>query len=137
MAFNATFNNYSLPRHKQNIYAPCVDTLANKIEQIINLILRKKKFLISFMVWLWFGFMVFNATFNNISVISWQSILLVEETGVPGENHRPVTSHWQTFSHNVVHLTMNGIVNPTTIRSRPFISFMNISFNKQYICNLA
>ena len=37
--------------------------------------------------------MVFNATFNNISVISWQSILLVEETGVPGENHRPDTSH--------------------------------------------
>ena len=23
--------------------------------------------------------------FNNISVISWQSVLLVEETGVPGE----------------------------------------------------
>jgi hypothetical protein len=34
--------------------------------------------------------MVFNANFNNISVISWQSVLLVEETGVPGENHRPV-----------------------------------------------
>ena len=30
--------------------------------------------------------MVFNATFNNISLISWRSILLVEETGVPGEN---------------------------------------------------
>jgi hypothetical protein len=30
--------------------------------------------------------MVFNATFNNISVISWQSVLLVEETEVPGEN---------------------------------------------------
>ena len=31
--------------------------------------------------------MVFNATFNNISVISWLSVLLMEETGVPGENH--------------------------------------------------
>jgi hypothetical protein len=30
--------------------------------------------------------MVFNATFNNISVISWWSVLLVEETGVSGEN---------------------------------------------------
>jgi hypothetical protein len=30
--------------------------------------------------------MVFNATFNNISVISWQLVLLVEETGVPGVN---------------------------------------------------
>jgi hypothetical protein len=37
--------------------------------------------------------MVFNATFNNISVISWQSILLVEETGVPRENYLPVAIH--------------------------------------------
>ena len=36
---------------------------------------------------------MFNATFNNISVISWRSVLLVEETGVPGENHRPVANH--------------------------------------------
>jgi hypothetical protein len=49
--------------------------------------------------------MVFNATFNNISVISWWSVLLVEETTVPGENHRPVTSHSQTLSHNVVSCT--------------------------------
>jgi hypothetical protein len=35
------------------------------------------------MVW----FMVFKATFNNISVISWESVILVEETGVPGENY--------------------------------------------------
>jgi hypothetical protein len=34
-------------------------------------------------------FMVFNTTLHNISVISWQSVLLVEETG---ENHRPATS---------------------------------------------
>ena len=34
--------------------------------------------------------MVFNATLNNISVISWQSGLLMEETGVPRENHRHV-----------------------------------------------
>ena len=38
-------------------------------------------------------FMVFNATFNNISAILWRSVLLFEETGVPGENHRPVASH--------------------------------------------
>ena len=42
---------------------------------------------------LWGGVMVFNTTFNNISVISWQSVLFLEETGVPGENHRPVVSH--------------------------------------------
>jgi hypothetical protein len=39
--------------------------------------------------------MVFNAIFNNILAtgISWRSALLVEETGVPGENHRPVASY--------------------------------------------
>jgi hypothetical protein len=36
---------------------------------------------------------VFNATFNNISVISWRSVLLVEETGVSGENYRPTACH--------------------------------------------
>jgi hypothetical protein len=46
--------------------------------------------------------MVFYATFNNISVISWGSVLLVEETSVPGDNHWPVASHWHTLSHNVV-----------------------------------
>jgi hypothetical protein len=45
--------------------------------------------------------MVFNATFNNISVISWWSVLLVEETRVPGKNHRPAAGHWQTLSHVV------------------------------------
>ena len=35
----------------------------------------------------------YGATLNNISVISWKSVLLVEETGVPGENHRSVASH--------------------------------------------
>ena len=49
--------------------------------------------------------MVFNANFNNISVISWRSVLLVEETGVPGENHWPAASHLQTSSHNVVSST--------------------------------
>jgi hypothetical protein len=48
--------------------------------------------------------MVFNAIFNKISVISWRSVLL-EETGVPGENHRPVAIHRQTLSNNVVSST--------------------------------
>jgi hypothetical protein len=38
-------------------------------------------------------FMVFNGTFNNISVISWRSVLLLEEIGVHRENHRPVARH--------------------------------------------
>jgi hypothetical protein len=39
---------------------------------------------------LMFRLLVFSTTFNNISVISWRSDLLMEETG---ENHRPVASH--------------------------------------------
>ena len=46
-----------------------------------------------------FRFMVFHATFNNISAISWRFVLLVEEIGVPGE------SYWRTLSHNVVSST--------------------------------
>ena len=105
--------------------------------------------------------MMFNATLNNISVISWWLALLVEkpeypkkttdlpqvtewqtlshnlkglfwfygvlryfqqyfsyivvisfiggETGVPRENHRPATRHWQTLSHNVLRITLIGI----------------------------
>jgi hypothetical protein len=42
-----------------------------------------------------------DSTFNNILTISWRSVLLVEETSVPGENHRSAASHWQISSHNV------------------------------------
>jgi hypothetical protein len=61
-----------------------------------------------------FGFMMFNTTFNNtcISVISWRSVLLLEETGIPGENHRSAASQRQTFSHNIVSNTprMSGFL---------------------------
>jgi hypothetical protein len=45
--------------------------------------------------------MVFNATFNNISVILWQLLLLVEDTGVPGKT----TDLTQVSDNNVVHKT--------------------------------
>ena len=48
-------------------------------------------------MWRWFDliwFLVFNTTFSNISTISWRPVLVVEEAGVPGENHRPWASNW-------------------------------------------
>ena len=52
-------------------------------------------------IYYFYGVMVFNATFNNMSMISWQSVLLLEESGVSGENYWPAASHWQTLSDNV------------------------------------
>jgi hypothetical protein len=43
------------------------------------------------------GVMKFNAIVNNISVISWRSVLLVVETGVTREIQRPTESHRQTL----------------------------------------
>ena len=48
---------------------------------------------------------MFNTIFNNISLISWRSVLLVEEIRRPGENYRPAASYWQTLSYNVVSST--------------------------------
>jgi hypothetical protein len=85
--------------------------------------------------------MVSYDTFNNISAISWRSVALVEETALPGENHRPAASHWQTLSHNVLsstpHLTIynywaSKIVN-TRVDSLMFTSYDSCIYN--YLCN--
>jgi hypothetical protein len=54
--------------------------------------------------------LVFNATFNNISVIKWPSVLLVEETRIHWENHRQAWSHWQAYHIMLyrVHLACMG-----------------------------
>jgi hypothetical protein len=47
--------------------------------------------IVALQVVVWFGLVLWS-TLNNISAISWRSVLLVEETGVPGENHRSLTN---------------------------------------------
>jgi hypothetical protein len=37
---------------------------------------------------MWVRVIVFSVTFNNVSVISWQAVLLVEENGVSRENQQ-------------------------------------------------
>ena len=52
------------------------------------------------------GCVVFNATFKNISVMSRQLVLLMEESGVLlGENHRSVSSHRQALSQCCIEYT--------------------------------
>ena len=69
---------------------------------------RSRNWLFCQHFWIWFGVwvMVFSTTFNNISVISWWSVLLVEKTEVTKNTTdlwvSPVASHWQTLSHYVV-----------------------------------
>ena len=54
--------------------------------------------------------MVFNTTLNNISKISWWSVVSVEENGV---KHQSVASHRQTLSHNVVSSTPRHVLQVT------------------------
>ena len=74
------------------ITTACICRPNRSYRPVVENMATSQPFFLWNLVWLvWF--MVLNATFNNIPAISWRSVLLVEESGVPGENHRPVASH--------------------------------------------
>jgi hypothetical protein len=54
--------------------------------------------------------MVFNATFNNISVISWRSVLLLEETGVPGENNQQRILKYPLLLNELIKVSIKNII---------------------------
>ena len=94
--------------------------------QLGKLSVKKQYILHCFVLLVWWCLTPLSTLFQ------WQSDLLVEETGGPGENYWPVTSHWQTLSHNrsrfelttsvVIGTDCMVVVNPTTIRSwRPLL----------------
>jgi len=80
------------------------DDINNTTKRTKTYFIRKKQYVVNsgkmhqYRCWV----MVFNATFSTILFISLRSVLLMEETGVYGENNRTVVSHWQTSSHSVV-----------------------------------
>jgi len=96
------------------LYCPCLQCMLSFIFIIVCGLFEWKWICTDFlsfvyiMYWIRVSVMVFNTTFNNISVILWRSVLLVEETW---ENHWHAASHWQTLSHIVVSSTprLNGI----------------------------
>jgi hypothetical protein len=72
---------------------------------------------------------VLNATFGNISAISLQPVLVVEEAGIPGENHRPW--HGQATG-KLYQMKLHQSMKHTTTQPRPLLRtiFVRLKTNK-------
>jgi hypothetical protein len=74
---------------------------------------------------------IFYVTFNNISVISWRSVLLVEENG---ENNGHVAIYWQTYHIMLyrVHLAMQyGLCQWEIFKNMYHEKFNQNKFNRE------
>ena len=90
-------DNYCPMSKPSDRWVMCIVFLVQRTLRIIYIIMW-----LFYYTWL-IRVMVFNTTFNNISAVSWWTVLLVKETGVPVENHWPSTNH--KLYHNVVSST--------------------------------
>ena len=82
---------------------------------LVSVVFNRLLFLWNHRIWEFeFEFLVFNVTFSNISAISWWQILVVEEAGVPGENHRP----WGVSFFPQKHKTNATLVNDISSKSK-------------------
>jgi hypothetical protein len=64
---------------------------------------------------------MFKATFNNVSAILWRSVVLVEETGIPEENHQPSASHFHTQCYHSLKLANYWMKNYNTPLSQKYL----------------
>jgi hypothetical protein len=88
------FLEYYIPSYRYNDRESCVNqTFLGPVFFIQNQQIKSTTIIYIGTLFEGFRVVVLNTTFNNISVISWRSVLLMEETGGPRENHQPAASH--------------------------------------------